>query len=204
VRSRCLASWWRVRDRAGWRPSVAFLRNQTSVGSCRIDVSRAGPCGKMVLTVPRPLDPKARVITGGTGLDRGRSWRGRMVTRTVSATCAHQPQGPLRPTVAAAIERPSHRARCGRPHRVVRVGDKGVAAHSLPTYPSSIRMTAVIHDRRGARRRVFSARGRPATLRSVHAAEIDGRGTARTHPAAADLSAFVLFSSAQPGSRFTR
>jgi polyketide synthase 12 len=158
-------------------------------------LSRARHVGKVVLTVPRPLDPAGTVlITGGTGV-LGTLLARHLVTRhgtqhllLVSRT-GHAADG------AAAIE--SELTELGASVRIEScdAADRDSLQAVLAAIPADQPLTAVVHAAGVLDDAVFAAQT-PRHLDAVLRPKVDAAWNLHELTASADLSAFVLFSSA--------
>lgn len=158
-------------------------------------LSRARHVGKLVLTVPRPLDPAGTVlITGGTGV------LGTMLARHL--VTAHGARNLLlisrkgnATDGAAAVE--AELAGLGATVRIEAcdAADRASLQRILERIPVAHPLTAVIHAAGVLDDAVFAAQT-PHHLDAVLGPKIDAAWHLHELTASADLSAFVLFSSA--------
>lgn len=158
-------------------------------------LSRARHVGKLVLTVPRPLDPAGTVlITGGTGV-LGTLLARHLVTRhgarnlLLVSRKGHAADG------AAAIE--SELTELGASVQIKKcdAADRDSLNALLAEIPAERPLTAVIHAAGVLDDAVFAAQT-PHHLDAVLRPKIDAAWNLHELTASADLSAFVLFSSA--------
>jgi acyl transferase domain-containing protein/NADPH:quinone reductase-like Zn-dependent oxidoreductase/acyl carrier protein len=158
-------------------------------------LSHARHVGKLVLTVPRPLDPAGTVlITGGTGV-LGMMLARHLVARhgarnlLLVSRKGHAADG------AAAIE--SELTALGASVRIEScdAADRDSLHALLAEIPSEHPLNAVIHAAGVLDDAVFAAQT-PRHLDSVLRPKIDAAWNLHELTASADLSAFVLFSSA--------
>jgi acyl transferase domain-containing protein/NADPH:quinone reductase-like Zn-dependent oxidoreductase/acyl carrier protein len=158
-------------------------------------LSRARHVGKLVLTVPTPLDPEGTVlITGGTGV-LGTLFARHLVTRhgarnlLLVSRKGHAADG------AAAIE--SELTELGASVRIAScdAADRDSLQGLLAGIPVEHPLTAVIHAAGVLDDAVFAAQT-PRHLDAVLRPKIDAAWNLHELTASADLSAFVLFSSA--------
>ena len=158
-------------------------------------LSRARHVGKLVLTVPTAIDPAGTVlITGGTGV-LGMTLARHLVTRhgarnlLLVSRKGHAADG------AAAIE--SELTELGASVRIEScdVADRGSLRVLLAEIPVEHPLTAVIHAAGVLDDAVFAAQT-PHHLDAVLRPKIDAAWNLHELTASADLSAFVLFSSA--------
>ena len=158
-------------------------------------MSRARHVGKVVLTVPTPLDPEGTVlITGGTGV-LGTLLARHLVTHHGAQNLVLISRKGASAEGAAAIE--SELAELGASVRIEScdAADRG-SLHALLTGISAEHpLTAVIHAAGVLDDAVFAAQT-PGHLDSVLRPKIDAAWNLHHLTASADLSAFVLFSSA--------
>ena len=158
-------------------------------------LSRARHVGKLVLTVPRPLDPEGTVlITGGTGV-LGTLLARHLVTRHGARNVLLISRKGRAADSAAAIE--SELTELGASVRIVScdAADKDALQRLLVGIPVEHPLTAVIHAAGVLDDAVFAAQT-PRRLDSVLRPKIDAAWNLHELTASADLSAFVLFSSA--------
>ena len=159
-------------------------------------LSRARHIGKLVLTVPSAARPRRH------GADHGRHRRARDAPRPASGDssrcaqpAARQPQGPCGRRCRRDRIR-ADRARCFRTDRVVRRGGPRCRCRRLLAgIPVEHPLTAVIHAAGVLDDAVFAAQT-PRHLDAVLRPKIDAAWNLHELTASADLSAFVLFSSA--------
>jgi acyl transferase domain-containing protein/NADPH:quinone reductase-like Zn-dependent oxidoreductase/NADP-dependent 3-hydroxy acid dehydrogenase YdfG/acyl carrier protein len=158
-------------------------------------LSRARHIGKLVLTLPTPLDPEGTVlITGGTGV-LGTLLARHLVTRhgarnlLLISRKGHAADG------AAAIE--SELTELGACVRIEScdAADRDSLRGLLAGIPVEHPLTAVIHAAGVLDDAVFAAQT-PRHLDAVLRPKIDAAWNLHELTASADLSAFVLFSSA--------
>lgn len=158
-------------------------------------LSRARHIGKLVLTVPSPLDPQGTVlITGGTGV-LGMLLARHLVTRhgarnlLLASRTGHAADG------AAAIE--SELTELGASVRIEScdTADRDSLQGLLAGIPVEHPLTAVIHAAGVLDDAMFAAQT-PRHLDTVMRPKIDAAWNLHELTASADLSAFVLFSSA--------
>ena len=158
-------------------------------------LSRARHVGKLVLTVPTPLDPEGTVlITGGTGV-LGTLLARHLVTRhgvrnlLLVSRKGHAADG------AASIE--SELTDLGASVRIEScdAADRDSLQGLLAAIPVEHPLTAVIHAAGVLDDAVFAAQT-PRHLDAVLRPKIDAAWNLHELTASADLSAFVLFSSA--------
>ena len=158
-------------------------------------LSRAGHVGKLVLTVPRPLDPEGTVlITGGTGV-LGTLLARHLVTRHGARHLLLISRKGRAADGAAAIE--AELTELGASVRIAScdAAEKVALQRLLAELPVDHPLTAVIHAAGTLHDAVFSAQT-PRHLDSVLRPKIDAAWNLHELTASADLSAFVLFSSA--------
>ena len=158
-------------------------------------LSRARHIGKLVLTVPTPLDPAGTVlITGGTGV-LGTLLARHLVTRhgarnlLLVSRKGHAADG------AAAIE--SELTELGASVRIAScdAADRDSLQELLAGIPVEYPLTAVIHAAGVLDDAVFAAQT-PRHLDAVLRSKIDAAWNLHELTACADLSVFVMFSSA--------
>jgi acyl transferase domain-containing protein/NADPH:quinone reductase-like Zn-dependent oxidoreductase/acyl carrier protein len=182
-------------ETGGLRPPPVRSWDIREVSDAYRLLSRAGHVGKLVLTVPRPLDPEGTVlITGGTGV-LGSLVARHLVARHGARHLLLISRKGRAADGAAAIEAELtelgaavHIASCD-------AADKGALQRLLAEVPVEHPLTAVIHAAGVLDDAVFSAQT-PRHLDSVLRPKVDGAWNLHELTAAADLSAFVLFSSA--------
>ena len=158
-------------------------------------LSRARHVGKLVLTVPTPFDPAGTVlITGGTGV-LGMMLARHLVTRhgarnlLLVSRRAHAAEG------VAAIE--AELTDLGASVRIEScdAADRKSLQATLAAIPIEHRLTAVIHAAGVLDDAVFAAQTRHH-LDAVLRPKVDAAWNLHELTASADLSAFVMFSSA--------
>ncbi len=158
-------------------------------------LSRARHVGKLVLTVPRPLDPEGTVlITGGTGV-LGTLLARHLVTRHGARHLLLISRKGRAADGAAAIE--AELTELGASVRIAScdVADREALQRLLAEVPVDHPLTAVIHAAGVLDDAVFAAQT-PRHLDSVLRPKIDAAWNLHELTTTADLSAFVLFSSA--------
>ena len=158
-------------------------------------LSRARHVGKLVLTVPTPLDPEGTVlITGGTGV-LGTLLARHLVTRHGARNLLLISRKGRAAEGAAAIE--SELTELGASVRIAScdAADRDSLQGLLAGIPVEHPLTAVIHAAGVLDDAVFAAQT-PRHLDSVLRPKIDAAWNLHELTASADLSAFVLFSSA--------
>lgn len=158
-------------------------------------LSRARHVGKLVLTVPTPLDPAGTVlITGGTGV-LGTLFARHLVTRHGARNLLLVSRRGQAADGAAAIE--SELAELGASVRIEScdAADRDSLRGLLAGIPAEHPLTAVIHAAGVLDDAVFAAQT-PDHLDAVLRPKIDAAWNLHELTASADLSAFVLFSSA--------
>ncbi len=158
-------------------------------------LSRARHVGKLVLSVPRPLDPDGTVlITGGTGVLGGLLAR-HLVTRHGVRNLLLVSRRGRASDGAAAID--SELTGLGVSVRIEScdVADREAVRELLAGVGGDHPLTAVIHAAGVLNDAVFTAQT-PDHLEAVLRPKVDGAWNLHEQTAAADLSAFVLFSSA--------
>ena len=158
-------------------------------------LSRARHVGKLVLTVPTPLDPAGTVlITGGTGV-LGTLIARHLVTRHGARNLLLISRKGRAAESAAAIE--SELAELGASVRIAScdAADRDALHELLAGVPIEHPLTAVIHAAGVLDDAVFAAQT-PRHLDVVLRPKIDAAWNLHELTACADLSAFVLFSSA--------
>jgi acyl transferase domain-containing protein/NADPH:quinone reductase-like Zn-dependent oxidoreductase/acyl carrier protein len=156
---------------------------------------RARHVGKLVLTVPAPLDPEGTVlITGGTGV-LGTLLARHMVTRHGARNLLLVSRKGQAADSAAAIE--SELTELGACVRIEScdAADRDALQGLLTGIPVEHPLTAVIHAAGVLDDAVFAAQT-PRHLDAVLRPKIDAAWNLHELTASADLSAFVLFSSA--------
>ncbi len=158
-------------------------------------LSRARHVGKLVLTVPTPLDPEGTVlITGGTGV-LGTLLARHLVTRHGARNLLLISRKGRAADGAAAIE--SELTELGASVRIEScdAADRDSLQALLAEIPVEHPLTAVIHAAGVLDDAVFAAQT-PHHLDAVLRPKIDAAWNLHELTASADLSAFVLFSSA--------
>ncbi len=158
-------------------------------------LSRARHVGKLLLTVPRPLDPDGTVlITGGTGMI-GRQLARHLVTRHGVRHLVLVSRTGAAADGAAAFE--SELSALGATVRVEAcdAADREALRALLAAIPDAHPLTAVVHAAGVLDDATFSAQT-PRHLESVFGPKVAAAWNLHELTAAADLSAFVLFSSA--------
>ena len=158
-------------------------------------LSHARHVGKLVLTVPRPLDPAGTVlITGGTGV-LGMMLARHLVTRHGARNLLLISRKGQAADGAAAIE--SELTALGASVRIEScdAADRDSLHALLAEIPSEHPLNAVIHAAGVLHDAVLAAQT-PRHLDSVLRPKIDAAWNLHELTASADLSAFVLFSSA--------
>jgi polyketide synthase 7 len=158
-------------------------------------LSRARHVGKVVLTVPTPLDPEGTVlITGGTGV-LGTLLARHLVTRHCARNLLLISRKGRAADGAAAIE--SELTKLGASVRIEScdAADRDSLQGLLTEIPVEHPLTAVIHAAGVLDDAVFAAQT-PRHLDAVLRPKIDAAWNLHELTASADLSAFVLFSSA--------
>ena len=158
-------------------------------------LSRARHIGKLVLTVPTPLDPAGTVlITGGTGV-LGTLLARHLVTRHGARNLLLVSRKGRAADGAAAIE--SELTELGASVRIEScdAADRDSLQELLAGIPVEHPLTAVIHAAGVLDDAVFAAQT-PHHLDAVLRPKIDAAWNLHELTASADLSAFVLFSSA--------
>ena len=158
-------------------------------------LSRARHVGKLVLTVPTPLDPEGTVlITGGTGV-LGTLLARHLVTRHGARNLLLVSRKGRASDGAAAIE--SELTELGASVRIEScdAADRDSLQGLLAGIPVEHPLTAVIHAAGVLDDAVFAAQT-PHHLDAVLRPKIDAAWNLHELTASADLSAFVLFSSA--------
>jgi acyl transferase domain-containing protein/NADPH:quinone reductase-like Zn-dependent oxidoreductase/NADP-dependent 3-hydroxy acid dehydrogenase YdfG/acyl carrier protein len=158
-------------------------------------LSQARHVGKLVLTVPRPLDPAGTVlITGGTGV-LGTLLARHLVTRHGARNLLLVSRTGRAAETAAAIE--SELTELGAAVRIEScdTADRDSLQELLAQIPVEHPLTAVIHAAGVLDDAVFAAQT-PDHLDAVLRPKIDAAWNLHELTASADLSAFVLFSSA--------
>jgi acyl transferase domain-containing protein/NADPH:quinone reductase-like Zn-dependent oxidoreductase/short-subunit dehydrogenase/acyl carrier protein len=158
-------------------------------------LSRARHVGKVVLTVPTPLDPEGTVlITGGTGV-LGTLLARHLVTRHGARNLLLISRKGRAAEGAAAIE--SELTKLGASVRIAScdAADRDSLQGLLTEIPVEHPLSAVIHAAGVLDDAVFAAQT-PRHLDSVLRPKIDAAWNLHQLTASADLSAFVLFSSA--------
>jgi polyketide synthase 12 len=158
-------------------------------------LSRARHVGKLVLTVPRPLDPEGTVlITGGTGV-LGTLLARHLVTRHGARNLLLiSRKGPSAGS-AAAIESELTELGASVSIESCDAADKAALQRLLAGIPVEHPLTAVVHAAGALDDAVFAAQT-PHHLDSVLRPKIDAAWNLHELTTSADLSAFVLFSSA--------
>ena len=152
-------------------------------------------CGKLVLTVPTPLDPEGTVlITGGTGV-LGTLLARHLVTRHGARNLLLVSRKGLAADGAAATQ--SELAELGASVRIEScdAADRDSLQALLARIPAEHPLTAVIHTAGVLDDAVFSAQT-PHHLDAVLRPKVDAAWNLHELTASANLSAFVLFSSA--------
>ena len=158
-------------------------------------LSRARHIGKLVLTVPTPLDPEGTVlITGGTGV-LGTLLARHLVTRHGARNLLLVSRKGRAADGAAAIE--SELTELGASVRIAScdAADRDSLQELLAGIPVEHPLTAVIHAAGVLDDAVFAAQT-PRHLDAVLRPKIDAAWNLHELTASADLSAFVMFSSA--------
>jgi polyketide synthase 12 len=158
-------------------------------------LSRARHVGKLALAVPRPLDPEGTVlITGGTGV-LGTLLARHLVTRHGARNLVLISRKGRAAANAAAIE--SELTELGAAVRIEAcdAADRDSLQELLAGIPVEHPLTAVIHAAGVLDDHVFAALT-PHHLDVVLRPKIDAAWNLHELTASADLSAFVLFSSA--------
>jgi acyl transferase domain-containing protein/NADPH:quinone reductase-like Zn-dependent oxidoreductase/acyl carrier protein len=158
-------------------------------------LSRARHVGKLVLAVPTPLDPEGTVlITGGTGV-LGTLLARHLVTRHGARNLLLISRKGRAAEGAAAIE--SELAELGASVRIAScdAANRDSLQELLAGIPVEHPLTTVIHAAGVLDDAVFAAQT-PRHLDSVLRPKVDAAWNLHELTASADLSAFVLFSSA--------
>jgi polyketide synthase 12 len=158
-------------------------------------LSRARHVGKLVLTVPRPLDPAGTVlITGGTGV-LGTLLARHLVTSHGARNLLLVSRRGAAAEGAAAIE--SELTELGASVRIEScdAADRAALQAVLAGIPVEHPLTAVIHAAGVLDDAVFEAQT-PRHLDAVLRPKLDAAWNLHELTASADLSTFVLFSSA--------
>jgi NADPH:quinone reductase-like Zn-dependent oxidoreductase/short-subunit dehydrogenase/acyl carrier protein len=158
-------------------------------------LSRARHIGKLVLAVPRPLDPEGTVlITGGTGV-LGTLIARHLVTRHGVRNLLLVSRKGRAADGAAAIE--SELTELGASVRIAScdAADKGALQRLLAGIPGEHPLTAVVHAAGVLDDAVLAAQT-PRHLEAVLRPKIDAGWNLHELTASTDLSAFVVFSSA--------
>jgi acyl transferase domain-containing protein/NADPH:quinone reductase-like Zn-dependent oxidoreductase/acyl carrier protein len=158
-------------------------------------MSRARHIGKVLFTVPRPLDPDGTVlITGGTGV-LGTLLARHLVTHRGARNLLLVSRKGRAAEGAAAIE--SELTKLGASVRIAScdVADRDSLQGLLTEIPAEHPLSAVIHAAGVLDDAVFEAQT-PHHLESVLRPKVDAAWNLHQLTASADLSAFVLFSSA--------
>ncbi|GLY91994.1 type I polyketide synthase [Actinoallomurus iriomotensis] len=158
-------------------------------------VGAARHVGKVVFTVPRPLDPGGTVlITGGVGA-LGRLLAGHLVrehgVRHLVLTSRRGPDAP------GAAELVDELTALGARVRIVAadVADRAALAEVITAVPAEHPLTAVVHAAAVLDDGVLTALT-PDRIHAVLDAKVDGAWHLHELTADLDLAAFVLFSSA--------
>ncbi len=158
-------------------------------------LSRARHVGKLVLTVPTPLDPAGTVlITGGTGV-LGKLLARHLVTRHGARHLLLVSRAGLAADGAAAIE--SELTELGAAVRIEScdAADRESLQAVLAAIPAAHPLTAVVHAAGVLDDAVFTAQT-PRHLDAVLRPKVDAAWNLHELTASTDLSAFILFSSA--------
>jgi polyketide synthase 12 len=158
-------------------------------------MSQARHIGKVVLTVPKPLDPEGTVlITGGTGV-LGRLLARHLVTRHGARNLLLISRRGRAAENAAAFE--SELTELGASVRIAScdAADRDSLQQLLTEIPVEHPLDAVIHAAGVLDDAVFAAQT-PHHLAAVLRPKMDAAWNLHLLTASADLSAFVLFSSA--------
>ena len=158
-------------------------------------LSRARHVGKLVLSVPTPLDPEGTVlITGGTGV-LGTLLARHLVTRHGARNLLLISRRGRAADGAAAIE--SELTELGASVRIAScdAADRDALQGLMAELPVEHPLTAVIHAAGVLDDAMFEAQT-PGHLQAVLRPKIDAAWNLHELSACADLSAFVLFSSA--------
>jgi acyl transferase domain-containing protein/NADPH:quinone reductase-like Zn-dependent oxidoreductase/nucleoside-diphosphate-sugar epimerase/acyl carrier protein len=158
-------------------------------------MSRARHVGKVVLTVPTPLVPKGTVlITGGTGV-LGMLLARHLVTRHAARNLLLISRKGRAAEGAAAIE--SELTKLGASVRIAScdAADRDSLQRLLTEIPAEHPLSAIIHAAGVLDDAVFAAQT-PRHLDSVLRPKLDAAWNLHQLTASADLSAFVMFSSA--------
>ncbi len=158
-------------------------------------MSQARHVGKVVLSVPKPLDPDGTVlITGGTGV-LGRMLARHMVTRHGARHLLLVSRQGCASESAAAIE--SELTKLGASVRIAScdAADRSSLQQLLSDIPVEHPLDAVIHAAGVLDDAVFASQT-PHHLASVLPPKVDAAWNLHLLTASAHLSAFVLFSSA--------
>ncbi|MDX3119112.1 SDR family NAD(P)-dependent oxidoreductase [Streptomyces scabiei] len=158
-------------------------------------VSQARHVGKVVLTLPRPLDPDGTVlITGGTGGLGALAARHMVARHGVRHLLLLSRRGPDAP---AARELAADLAAQGADVRIAAcdASDRDALAAALATVAPAHPLTAVLHTAGVLADGVIAAQD-PARLTTVLRPKTDAAWHLHELTAGLDLSAFVLYSSA--------
>lgn len=158
-------------------------------------LSRAQHVGKLLLTVPTPFDPDGTVlITGGTGVLGTLLARHLVTSYGVRHLMLVSRQGGSAEG-ATAIESELTELGCSVRIESCDAADRDSLQAVLAGIPAEHALTAVIHAAGALDDAVFAAQT-PSHLETVLRPKIDAAWNLHELTASADLSAFVLFSSA--------
>ncbi|RKN07432.1 SDR family NAD(P)-dependent oxidoreductase [Streptomyces radicis] len=157
-------------------------------------MSQARHVGKVVLTVPRPLDPGGTVLISGTGMIGGLVARHLVTEHGIRHLLLASRRGPDAPGAAELREELSA---LGADVVLVAcdTSDRDATAALLATVPSTRPLTAVVHTAGALDDAVFTALT-PGHLDTVLAPKADAAEHLYELTRDGDLAAFVLFSSA--------
>ncbi|MGW7489004.1 amino acid adenylation domain-containing protein [Streptomyces sp. NPDC054786] len=182
-------------DRGVLQPLPVSVRDVRQMPEALTFLSQARHTGKLALTLPRALDPAGTVlITGGTGVLGALLARHLVTAHGVRHLLLLSRSGPY---TAAARELGDELRALGAQARIVAcdAAERHALDEALAHVPAQHPLTAVVHAAGVLDDGVFGALS-PAQLDRVLRPKLDAAWNLHQATGRADLSAFVLFSSA--------